>query len=88
MVRRVASCLEAIGDYLKGNQEGESKSGMEVVHDGKVLKTPEITIHNLSYHLRAEIPGKFSALPTQAEATGAPELRANSDEMRISILER
>ena len=41
--------------------------------------------HNLSYRLRAEIPGKFSALPTRAEAMYAPELRANSDEMKITI---
>lgn len=44
--------------------------------------------HNLSYRLRAEIPGKFSALPTRAEAMYAPELRANSDEMKISISDR
>lgn len=41
--------------------------------------------HNLSYRLRAEIPGSFSALPTQAAAMYAPELRANSDEMKIGI---
>ena len=41
--------------------------------------------HNLSYRLRAEIPGKFSALPTRAEAMYAPELKANSDEMKIQI---
>ncbi len=41
--------------------------------------------HNLSYRLRAEIPGKFSALPTHAEAMYAPELRANSDEMKFII---
>lgn len=41
--------------------------------------------HNLSYRLRAEIPGKFSALPTRGAAMYAPELRANSDEMKISI---
>jgi len=41
--------------------------------------------HNLSYRLRAEIPGKFSALPTRAEAMYAPELRANSDEMKFKI---
>ncbi len=44
--------------------------------------------HNLSYRLRAEIPGKFSALPTMAEAMYAPELRANSDEMKIKISDR
>ena len=41
--------------------------------------------HNLSYRLRAEIPGTFSALPTKAEAMYAPELKANSDEMKIRI---
>ncbi len=32
--------------------------------------------HSVSYRLRAEIPGQFSALPTQASAMYAPELRA------------
>jgi uncharacterized protein YfaS (alpha-2-macroglobulin family) len=41
--------------------------------------------HNLSYRLRAEIPGTFSALPTRAEAMYAPELRANSDSMKFTI---
>jgi len=35
--------------------------------------------------LRAEIPGKFSALPTKAHAMYAPELKANSDEIKIRI---
>jgi uncharacterized protein YfaS (alpha-2-macroglobulin family) len=41
--------------------------------------------HSLSYRLRAEIPGKFSALPTKASAMYAPELKANSDEMKVGI---
>lgn len=41
--------------------------------------------HSVSYRLRAEIPGLFSALPTRAFAMYAPELRANSDEIRVSI---
>jgi uncharacterized protein YfaS (alpha-2-macroglobulin family) len=41
--------------------------------------------HSVSYRVRAEIPGTFSALPTRAEAMYAPELRGNSDEMKISI---
>ncbi|MFT5854449.1 MAG: hypothetical protein ACI8XO_001693 [Verrucomicrobiales bacterium] len=41
--------------------------------------------HSMSYRLRAEIPGKFSALPTRAEAMYAPELRANSDELKIGV---
>ena len=41
--------------------------------------------HSLSYRLRAEIPGKFSALPARGYAMYAPELRANSDEIKLKI---
>jgi hypothetical protein len=41
--------------------------------------------HSVSYRLRAEIPGKFSALPTRAYAMYAPELKANSDEIKLMI---
>ena len=41
--------------------------------------------HSVSYRMRAEIPGKFSALPTRAAAMYAPELKANSDELKIGI---
>ncbi len=44
--------------------------------------------HSLSYRMRAEIPGQFSALPTRAWAMYAPELRANSDEMKLKIADR
>ncbi|HUQ71350.1 MAG TPA: alpha-2-macroglobulin family protein, partial [Planctomycetaceae bacterium] len=44
--------------------------------------------HSMSYRLRAEIPGKFSALPTRASAMYAPELRGNSDEIKLSIVDR
>ncbi|GAA5497008.1 hypothetical protein Rhal01_03196 [Rubritalea halochordaticola] len=44
--------------------------------------------HNLSYRLRAEIPGKFSALPARAEAMYAPELKANSDEMKLEVKDK
>jgi uncharacterized protein YfaS (alpha-2-macroglobulin family) len=35
--------------------------------------------------MRAEIPGRFSALPTRATAMYAPDLTDNSDEMKIRI---
>jgi hypothetical protein len=41
--------------------------------------------HSVAYRLRAEIPGKFSALPTKASAMYAPELKGNSDENKIEI---
>lgn len=42
-------------------------------------------IHSLTYRVRAEFPGKFSALPAQAKALYAPELSANSDEGKVVI---
>jgi len=41
--------------------------------------------HSVAYRMRAEIPGKFSALPTKASAMYAPELKANSDEIKLTI---
>ncbi|MEQ8785629.1 MAG: MG2 domain-containing protein [Pirellulaceae bacterium] len=41
--------------------------------------------NSMAYRLRAEIPGKFSALPARASAMYAPELKGNSDEMKLGI---
>ncbi|QDT64656.1 alpha-2-macroglobulin family protein [Calycomorphotria hydatis] len=41
--------------------------------------------HSVKYRTRAEVPGRFSALPTKAFAMYAPELKANSDEWKIAI---
>ncbi|MFP6906398.1 MAG: alpha-2-macroglobulin family protein, partial [Verrucomicrobiota bacterium] len=41
--------------------------------------------HSVSYRLRAEIPGIFSALPTRGFAMYAPELKGNSDEIKLRI---
>ena len=41
--------------------------------------------HSVAYRLRAEIPGRFSALPARASAMYAPELRGNSDEIKLNI---
>ena len=41
--------------------------------------------HSVSYRLRAEMPGQFSALPATAAAMYAPELRGNSAEMKVKI---
>ncbi len=41
--------------------------------------------HSVSYRLRAEVPGKFSALPAQASAMYAPELRGNSAELKVIV---
>ncbi|MDO4630305.1 MAG: hypothetical protein Q4C70_14095 [Planctomycetia bacterium] len=44
--------------------------------------------HSVSYRMRAETPGKVSALPTKMEAMYAPELKANSDEMKIECKDK
>jgi len=41
--------------------------------------------HSVSYRLRAEIPGHFSALPARGYAMYAPELKGNSDEIKLRI---
>ena len=41
--------------------------------------------HSVSYRLRAEIPGRYSALPAHASAMYAPELKGNSDEIKLQI---
>ena len=43
--------------------------------------------HSVAYRLRAEIPGKFHALPARAQAMYAPELKANSDEIQLKIVD-
>ncbi len=40
---------------------------------------------SVSYRMRAEIPGSFSALPTRASAMYAPELKGNSDELKLRV---
>src|SRR5262249_30183582 len=58
------------------------------LHDEKVcffVRTLARGKHSGSYRLRAEIPGKFSALPTQAYAMYAPELKGTSDEIKLRI---
>ncbi|MDP2343065.1 MAG: alpha-2-macroglobulin family protein [Deltaproteobacteria bacterium] len=70
-----------------GTVVGEGVSHMELRDDKVVFFLPQITQGKLklTYRLRAEIPGKFSAMPTKAFAMYAPEIKANSDEMKMVI---
>ena len=43
--------------------------------------------HSVSCRMRAEIPGQFSALPTRVYAMYAPELKGNSDEIKLKIVD-
>ncbi len=42
---------------------------------------------SVSYRMRAEIPGQFSALPARGTAMYAPELKGNSDEIKIKVVD-
>jgi hypothetical protein len=70
-----------------GNVAGETWAHMELRDDKVVFFLPELTQGSikLSYRLRAELPGTFSAMPTHGFAMYAPELKANSDEMKVRI---
>jgi len=41
--------------------------------------------HSMTYRLRAEIPGQFSALPSVISGMYAPELKGNAEERTVSI---
>ena len=41
--------------------------------------------HSVAYRMRAETPGRYSALPARGDAMYAPELKGNSDEIKLKI---
>ena len=44
--------------------------------------------HQITYELRAEVPGTFHGMPNQTHAMYVPEIRANSAEMILTIDDR
>jgi uncharacterized protein YfaS (alpha-2-macroglobulin family) len=85
-----AAGLEAV-EVRSGQSYGGGLGAFVEFRDEKValfVRSLPRGRHNLSYRLRAEIPGTFSALPTRAVGMYAPELRGNSDEMKITVRDR
>ncbi len=41
--------------------------------------------HSVAYRLRAETPGRVSVMPARASALYAPELRGNSEELKLNV---
>ncbi len=74
-------------DVRSGYNGNDLNAYMELRDERVCFFTPSLARgkHSVSYRLRAEVPGRFSALPTRASAMYAPELRANSDEMKLNI---
>jgi uncharacterized protein YfaS (alpha-2-macroglobulin family) len=67
------------------------RSAHEEFRDRKVAffldKLPQ-GVWEIRYDLRAEVPGRFHALPTLGEAMYVPEIRCNGAETRVTVLER
>jgi len=81
-----AAGLEAV-DLRSGHVRG---AYMEL-RDEKVaflVRRLALGTQTLTYRLRAEIPGTFSALPTKGVGVYAPELRANSDEIKLKVVDK
>jgi len=52
-----------------------------------VRRLPE-GVWEIRYDLRAEVPGKFHALPTLGHAMYVPEIRCNGAELRVNVIDR
>ncbi|MES2440578.1 MAG: MG2 domain-containing protein [Verrucomicrobiota bacterium] len=80
--------LDALSGYV-GGQGGGFSAYMEPrdrTVDFFIRALPRGT-NTVRYQLRAEAPGLYKALPATAEAMYAPELRANSEDLRLEITE-
>lgn len=66
---------------------GEAVANLELRDDRVVFFLSELNQGKLKleYRLRAEIPGTFHAMPAHGFAMYAPELKATSEEMRLTI---
>jgi uncharacterized protein YfaS (alpha-2-macroglobulin family) len=79
--------LDALSGYISG--DGGFSAYMEPrdqTVDFFIRALPRGT-HTLRYQLRAETPGTYKALPAEASAMYAPELRGNSDDIKLRITE-
>lgn len=73
---------------LRSGYNGNAMGAYMEFRDNRVVffcRTVARGKHSASYRMRAEIPGRFSALPTKAWAMYAPELKANSDEIKLKV---
>ena len=70
---------------------GRARWVYQELRDRKVAmfidKLPQGT-WEIRYDFRAEVPGQFHALPVVAQAMYVPEIRANSAEIRVNVVEQ
>jgi hypothetical protein len=74
----------------EGDYTGRSRWVYQELRDRKVAlfvdKLPQ-GVWEIRYELRAEIPGKFHALPVLGHAMYVPEIRGNAEETRLTVTE-
>ncbi len=77
--------LDALSGYVRGGVLSAYMEPRDQTVDFFIRALPRGT-HTLRYQLRAEAPGIYKALPATAEAMYAPDLRGNSDDLRLEIM--
>ncbi|MES2923964.1 MAG: MG2 domain-containing protein [Verrucomicrobiota bacterium] len=77
--------LDALSGYVGGRGLSAYMEPRDKTVDFFIRALPRGT-NTLRYQLRAEAPGIYKALPATAEAMYAPELRGNSEDIRLEIL--
>jgi uncharacterized protein YfaS (alpha-2-macroglobulin family) len=77
--------LDALSGYIDGGGLNAYMEPRDQSVDFFIRALPRGS-HTLRYQLRAEAPGIYKALPATAEAMYAPELRANSNDLKLEIL--
>jgi uncharacterized protein YfaS (alpha-2-macroglobulin family) len=78
--------LEGYLDYT-----GRAHSVHQELRDRKValfVDKLEQGVWEVRYDLRAEVPGQFHALPVLGHAMYVPEIRCNSDEVHVKVLDK
>jgi uncharacterized protein YfaS (alpha-2-macroglobulin family)/tetratricopeptide (TPR) repeat protein len=90
MARRAAIRPRPVPQPDDGDYTGRSRWVYQELRDRKVAlfidKLPE-GVWEIRYDLRAEVPGKFHALPVTGQAMYVPEIRCNGAEVRINVAE-
>ncbi len=90
-VKSFSSAIRPPGPAPKSDYTGRSRWVYQELRDRKMAmfidKLPE-GIWEISTSLRAEIPGKFHALPVMGRAMYIPEIRANGREIRLTVKDR
>ncbi len=76
--------LDALSGHIPGDRFSAYMEPRDQTVDFFIRALPRGT-HTLRYQLRAETPGNYKALPAEASAMYAPELRGNSEDIRLSV---